>query len=162
MEEKNYTIKGVTHDINAAKIAILGVPDKPGIAYKVFSALAKANIDVDMIVQSVRNDDKKITDIVFTVAKSDLQKAKAIVGEVGQEMEVLGVITDEEVAKVSIVGAGMLGYPGIAAEMFGALAAAGVNIEVISTSEISVSCLIKANKIKDAVNAIHNRFFPEK
>jgi aspartate kinase len=162
VEEKTYAIRGVTHDTDIAKIAMLGVPDRPGIAFKVFSVLAKANIDVDMIVQSIRNTEENIIDLVFTVAKSDLPKAKAIVSEVGQEIQVLGIIADESVAKVSIVGAGMYGYPGIAAEMFGALAGADINIEVISTSEISVSCLVQADKVKAAVNAIHNRFFPEK
>ncbi|MDR3565440.1 MAG: aspartate kinase [Negativicutes bacterium] len=165
MEEKEFIIRGVTHDTNVAKIAILGVPDKPGIAYKIFSVLAKANIDVDMIVQSIRNADKNINDIVFTIAKPDLIQAKAIIEQSAKEMGFLGVEIEENVAKVSVVGAGMYGSPGIAANMFGALADAGVNIEVISTSEISISCLIQADKVKEAVNAIHARFFkdqPEK
>ena len=162
MEEREFVIRGVAHDLNVAKLAVLGVPDKPGIAYKIFSALANANIDVDMIVQSIRNTDKNINDILFTVAKSDLLPAKNIVEEIGRDLGILGLVIEENVAKVSVVGAGMLGSPGIAAEMFGALADAGVNIEVISTSEISISCLIAADKVKEAVNAIHNRFFPEK
>lgn len=162
MEEREFVIRGVAHDLNVAKIAVLGVPDKPGVAYKIFSALAKANIDVDMIVQSIRNTDKNINDILFTVAKPDVAQAKGIVEEIGKELGVLGVLVEENVAKVSVVGAGMLGSPGIAAEMFGALGEAQVNIEVISTSEISISCLIQADKVKEAVNAIHNRFFPEK
>lgn len=161
MKEREFVIRGVAHDLNVAKIAILGVPDKPGIAYKIFSALAKANVDVDMIVQSIRDTDKHITDMLFTVAKPDLLQAKTIVEELGKELEVLGILVDEQVAKVSVVGAGMLGSPGIAAAMFGALGDAGVNIEVISTSEISISCLIQADKVNEAVNAIHNRFFPE-
>lgn len=162
MEEREFVIRGVAHDLNVAKIAVLGVPDKPGVAYKIFSALAKAHIDVDMIVQSIRNTDKNINDILFTVAKPDLAQTKVIIEEIGKELGVLGVIAEENVAKVSIVGAGMLGSPGIAAEMFGALGDAQVNIEVISTSEISISCLIQADQVKAAVNAIHNRFFPEK
>lgn len=161
MEEKEYIVRGVTHDANVAKIAILGVPDRPGIASKVFSVLARARIDVDMIVQSIRNTGENVTDMVFTVAKPDLDRAKAVIGELGQELEVLGIVTNENVAKVSIVGAGMYGHPGIAADMFAALADVGVNIEVISTSEISVSCLIQADKVKEAVNSIHSRFFPE-
>lgn len=161
MEEREFIIRGVTHDTNVAKVAILGVPDKPGIAYKIFSALANAHIDVDMIVQSIRNADKHINDIVFTIAKADLQQARSIIEDVGKEMGVLGVVVEENVAKVSVVGAGMLGSPGIAATMFGALGDAGVNIEVISTSEISISCLIKSDKVQQAVNAIHARFFPE-
>lgn len=160
MEEKEFIIRGVTHDTNVAKIAILGLPDLPGVAYRIFTALAKANIDVDMIVQSIRNTDKNIIDMVFTVAQPDLPQAKALVEELGTEMQVFGILVDYNVAKVSVVGAGMLGHPGIAANMFGAMSDAGVNIEVISTSEISISCLIQADKVKEAVNAIHTRFFP--
>ena len=162
VEEKEFIIRGVTHDTNVAKIAILGLPDTPGVAYKIFSALAKANIDVDMIVQSIRNTDTKIIDMVFTVAQPDLPQAKALVEEIGTEMQVYGILVDYNVAKVSVVGAGMLGSPGIAANMFGALSDAEVNIEVISTSEISISCLIQEDKVKDAVNAIHTRFFSSK
>ncbi len=159
VEEKDFIVRGVTHDLNVAKAAIMGVPDKPGIAFKVFSALAEANIDVDMIVQSIRNTDKKINDIVFTVSKGDAEQTRIILDKVAADLGVLGVVVDEDVAKVSIVGAGMLGSPGMAARMFGALSGAGINIEVISTSEISLSCLIRAERAKDAVNAIHATFF---
>ena len=138
----------------------MGVPDCPGIAHKIFDALAIANVDVDMIVQSVRNDEKNVTDMLFTVASTDLNNAREIVTNIAKDLQAIGVTIDENVAKVSIVGAGMLGSPGIAASMFGALATAGINIEVISTSEISISCLIKASQVKDAVNAIHDKFFP--
>ncbi|MBP2654344.1 MAG: aspartate kinase, monofunctional class [Firmicutes bacterium] len=161
VEEKEFVIRGVTHDTNVAKVAVLGVPDSPGIAYKIFSALAKANIDVDMIVQSIRNVDKNIIDMVFTIAKPEIVEARAIVEEVGKELNVLGVMIEEDVAKVSVVGAGMFGSPGIAATMFGALSDAGINIEVISTSEISISCLIRAGQVDKAVNAIHACFFKE-
>ena len=161
VEEKDFVVRGVTHDLNVAKAAILGVPDKPGIAFRVFSALDEANIDVDMIVQSIRNTDKKINDIVFTVAKSDAAQTRSILEKVAADLGVLGVVVDEDVAKVSIVGAGMLGSPGMAARMFGALSGSGINIEVISTSEISLSCLIRAERAKDAVNAIHAAFFRE-
>lgn len=160
MDEKEYVIRGVTHDTNVAKVAVLGVPDRPGIAYRLFAALAAARIDVDMIVQSIRNADANINDIVFTVSKADLPQVRSIVAKAGEELGALGIVVEENVAKVSVVGAGMLGHPGIAASMFGALADAGVNIEVISTSEISISCLIQADRVKEAVNAIHNRFFP--
>lgn len=160
VEEKEFIVRGVTHDTNVAKIAMLGVPDCPGIAYKIFSALAKANIDVDMIVQSIRNTDKNIIDMVFTVTQADLPQAKTLVEEIGTEINVFGILVDYNVAKVSVVGAGMLGNPGIAADTFGALSSAGINIEVISTSEISISCLIQADRVTDAVNAIHARFFP--
>ena len=161
MEEKDFLVRGVAHDLNVAKVAILGVPDKPGVAFQVFSALAGSHIDVDMIVQSIRNTDRNITDIVFTIAKSEATKAKKIIEHFKEQLGILGVTVDEDVAKVSVVGAGMLGNPGIAATMFGALGNAGVNIEVISTSEISISCLIQADKVKDAVNAIHDSFFKD-
>jgi aspartate kinase len=161
VEEKEYIVRGVAHDTNVAKVAILGVPDKPGIAYEVFSALAENHIDVDMIVQSIRNTDKNINDIVFTIAKPDAIKAKNIIEKIGDKIGIMGVNVEEDVAKVSVVGAGMLGNPGIAATMFGALGKAGVNIEVISTSEISISCLIRADHVREAVNAIHTSFFNE-
>jgi aspartate kinase len=161
MKEREFIIRGVTHDANVAKVAILGVPDQPGIAHTIFSALAEKTIDVDMIVQSIRNVDKKIIDMVFTISKSDVDQAKALVETLVKDMGALGVVVDENVAKVSVVGAGMYGSPGIAATMFGALGEAGVNIEVISTSEISISCLIREEQVKEAVNAIHKKFFAE-
>ena len=160
VEDRSFEIRGVTHDEKVAKIAVLGVPNQPGIAHTIFAALADANIDVDMIVQSIRNIEKNITDMVFTIASSDLPEAKKVVDAVGEKLNAVAVLVEEDVAKVSIVGAGMLGAPGIAARMFGALAKANVNIDIISTSEISVSCLIKGDKVKDAVNAIHEEFFP--
>ena len=160
MEDRPFEIRGVTHDEKVAKIAVLGVPNQPGIAHNIFSALADANIDVDMIVQSIRNIEKNITDMVFTIASSDLPEARKVVDTVANKLNAVSVIVEEDVAKVSIVGAGMLGSPGIAARMFGALAEANVNIDIISTSEISVSCLIKGSQVKDAVNSIHEEFFP--
>ena len=162
MEEKDFVIRGVAHDDKVAKVAVLGVPNNPGIAYSIFSALAEANVDVDMIVQSIRNIEKNVTDMVFTVASSDLSQAKKIVDGVADKLNAIAVLIEEDVAKVSIVGAGMLGNPGIASRMFGALSKAGINIDVISTSEISISCLIKGTQLKEAVNAIHAEFFPEK
>lgn len=162
MEEKDFVIRGVAHDDKVAKIAVLGVPNNPGIAHSIFSALAEASVDVDMIVQSIRNIEKNVTDMVFTVASDDLSQAKKIVDEVADKLNAIAVLIEEDVAKVSIVGAGMLGNPGIAARMFGALSKAGINIDVISTSEISISCLIKGSQLKEAVNAIHEEFFPTK
>ncbi|MBO6304091.1 MAG: aspartate kinase [Selenomonadaceae bacterium] len=160
MEEKSFSIRGVAHDEDVTKVAILGIADTPGVAHKIFDALAKANVDVDMIVQSMRNIEKNITDMVFTVANTDLVKAKEVVEKVAGELNASKVLIEENVTKISIVGAGMLGSPGIAARMFGALAKTGVNIEIISTSEISISCLIKGGSVKEAVNAIHDEFFP--
>ena len=162
MEDKDFVIRGVAHDEKVAKIAVLGIPNTPGIAHEIFSALADANIDVDMIVQSIRNIEKNVTDMVFTVAAGDLSEAKKVVDGVADKLNAVAVLIEEDVAKVSIVGAGMLGNPGTAARMFGALSKAGINIDIISTSEISISCLVRGAKLKEAVNAIHDEFFPNK
>ena len=162
MEDKDFVIRGVAHDEKVAKIAVLGIPNTPGIAHEIFSALAEANIDVDMIVQSIRNIEKNVTDMVFTVATDDLAQAKKVVDKVADKLNAIAVLIEEDVAKVSIVGAGMLGNPGIAARMFGALSKAQINIDIISTSEISISCLVKGSQLKEAVNAIHDEFFPAK
>ena len=162
MEEKDFLIRGVAHDSNVSKVAVLGVPNDPGVAHAIFSALSDRNIAVDMIVQSIRNIEKNVTDMVFTIAQDDLAEAKQIVDGVADKLHAVAVLIEEDVAKVSIVGAGMLGNPGIATRMFGALADAQVNIDAISTSEISISCLIKGSQLKEAANAIHKEFFPEK
>ena len=156
VQEKNFVIRGVAHDTNVAKIVVRGVSDEPGIAYKIFSALAEANIDVDMIVQSASATDHKNDALPLKqmVTMSVIESLKETMHFDKADIEV-------NVAKVSIVGAGMLGSPGIAAGMFGALAKANVNIDVISTSEISVSCLVPEKDVKTAVNAIHEHFFPE-
>lgn len=159
MEEKDFLIRGVAHDENVAKVAILGVPNNPGTAHAIFSALAEKNITVDMIVQSIRNIEKNVTDMVFTITSDDLLEAKIVIDEVADKLNAIAVLIEEDVAKVSIIGAGMLGNPGIAARMFGALSKADVNIDAISTSEISISCLIKRVQLKAAANAIHDEFF---
>lgn len=159
VEEKEFVIRGVTSDINVAKITVNGVPDVPGAAYRIFDALARANITVDMIVQSSSKDNSR-NDIVFTVTKSDLGDAIEALEKLKNEMGLEGVEVEANVAKVSVVGAGMLGNPGIAAGMFGALAKASVNLMIISTSEITISCLIAKDDVMKAVNAIHQHFFP--
>ena len=113
-----------------------------------------------MIVQSVRNIERNVTDMVFTVAVEDLETAREIVDGVAKKLNAISVLVEENVAKVSVVGVGMLGNPGIAARMFGALERANVNIDIISTSEISISCLIRKDKLEEAANAIHDEFFP--
>ena len=160
MEEKSFIIRGVTHDEHVSKVAVLGVSNVPGVAHEIFSALAAANIDVDMIVQSLRSAESSITDMVFTVASMDAVEAKSVVEKISDKIKADAVVIDDDVAKVSVVGAGMLGSPGIAARMFGSLSDVGINIEIISTSEISISCLIKGGSVKDAVNRIHDAFFP--
>ena len=150
-------ISGIAKDENVARIAIEGVPDEPGISFKVFRALAKAKINVDIILQSVGRDGTN--DISFTVAKGDLAEAAAVMNEVVQTVGARGVSVDENVAKVSIVGAGMVSSSGIAALMFEALYDAKINIKMISTSEIKVSVLIETAYADQAVQAIHNKFF---
>lgn len=162
MDRSNDSVRGVAQDAHAARIAILGLKNVPGVAYSLFSVLAEDNITVDMIVQSVRssNDDK--TDIIFTIDDTDLDDAKRVLNKMREEGKIEEVIYDDDTAKVSVVGAGMLGTPGVAARMFGALGRAGVNIDIVSTSEISISCLILRKDLDKAVQAIHDEFFPSK
>lgn len=150
-------ISGIAKDTNVARIAIEGVPDEPGISFKVFRALAKAKINVDIILQSVGRNNTN--DISFTVAKNDLDEAIQIMHDVVDAVGADKVSADGNVAKVSIVGAGMVSSSGIAALMFEALYDAKINIKMISTSEIKVSVLIDAEHADKAVQAIHNKFF---
>ena len=161
MEGLNEAVRGVAQDAHAARIAVLGLRNVPGVAYSVFSALAEDNITVDMIVQSVRNSNDDKTDIVFTIDDTDMEDAKRVLDKMRDEGKVEEVIYDDDTAKVSVVGAGMLGKPGVAARMFGALGRAGINIDIVSTSEISISCLILRKDLTKAVQAIHDEFFPQ-
>lgn len=161
MVEKGFEIRGVANDDKVAKLAVLGIPNTPGVAHEIFSPLAEANIAVDLIVQSIRNAERNVTDMVFTVASDDLPQAKAVLDKIADKLHATGVQVEENVAKVSAVGAGMLGNPGIASRVFGALANAGINIDIISTSEISISCLVRGDQMKAAANAIHDEFFPK-
>ncbi|MGB2782409.1 MAG: aspartate kinase [Atribacterota bacterium] len=149
-------VRGVTQEINVGKIVVQGVPDIPGVAYKLFKALAEEEIIVDMIIQSAHHN--QVNDIAFTVALNDFNKAIRITKHIAEEIRAKGVIHESEVAKVSIVGAGITSDPSIAAGMFGALAKQGINIDMISTSGIRISCLISASRIEDAVRAIHREF----
>ncbi len=155
MKEKAI-ISGVTHDNDEAKITLLGVPDRPGIAAKVFGSLAKGNINVDMIIQNV--SEQGITDISFTVPKDDLAKGKELVEIAVKKLEAKGSTYDDNIAKVSLVGAGMKSHPGVAAKMFEVFAEEGINIEMISTSSIKISCVIKEEDTVKAVSALHNAF----
>ena len=161
MEIKQYLIRGVAQDKNVAKITVLGIPNKPGFAYKIFSELAEKSIDVDMIVQSVRVAKEGVTDITFTVAASDLSAVHDVLDHIRQEIAIEDILIDEHMAKVSVVGAGMAGHPGIAADMFGVLGDLHINIEIISTSEISITCLISEDHLDEAVRAIQAHFFGE-
>ena len=156
VESNKHVITGVADDTNTAKVALVGVENKPGIAAKVFKALAEKNVDVDMIVQSIRSVGEPKTDLIFTIALDDVVLAREVLKELQQTVDIEAVNIDENMAKVSIIGAGMLGQPGVAAQMFDILSKEGINIEIISTSEISISCLVAQNRVKDAVRVIHN------
>ena len=149
-------ISGVAKDTNVARISVIGVPDEPGTAFKLFSRLSAKDINVDIILQSVGRDGTK--DITFTVASGYLKDALAILDDTFSDSQ---VIYDEDVAKVSIVGAGMETHAGVASKMFEALYSAQINIQMIATSEIKVSVLIAREDADRAVRAIHNAFFPE-
>ncbi len=157
---ENVVVSGITHDKNEAKLAISGVPDVPGVAAKIFGVLDQQNVVVDMIVQTASRDGK--TDLSFTVGKTDLPKAREVVERVAREINAGGVETDGEVAKVSIVGVGMRNHSGVAAKMFTVLAAEGINIQLISTSEIKVSCLIHSKYTELAVRSLHTAFGVDK
>jgi aspartate kinase len=149
-------ISGVTYNKNEVKITVSKVPDKPGIASKIFSALADANVVVDMIVQNVSHEN--FNDITFTVVKADGKKAMKITQEIAEGIGGVAVAIDEDIAKVSIVGLGMRSHAGIAAKMFTILGNEGINIELISTSEIKVSCVIESKYGELAVRALHKNF----
>lgn len=150
-------ISGVAKDTDVARVSIIGVPDKPGLAFKIFSRLASKNINVDIILQSIGRNGTK--DISFTVPKSSLESAISILDPYVETIGANSIVYDDRVVKVSIVGAGMESHPGVAAEMFEALYEANINIRMIATSEIKISVLIDAENGDQAVSAIHSKFF---
>ena len=149
-------VTGVTHDRNQAKVSILRVPDRPGIAARVFGAISAKNIVVDMIVQNISQDG--YTDMSFTLPRGDHARAVADLSEVVREIGARGIVHDERVAKVSIVGVGMRSHSGVASTMFATLAREGINIQMISTSEIAVSCVIEDKYAELAVRSLHDAF----
>ncbi len=149
-------IKGVAKDNNVARLSIIGVQDVPGIAFKIFSSLAAKKINVDIILQSIGRNNTK--DIAFTVAADQMEEALEVLDDLKKVMNAKEIVYDDNISKVSIVGAGMATNPGVAAKMFEALADAGINIQMISTSEIKISVLINKDDCKRAVNAIHDAF----
>ena len=152
-------VSGVAKDKNVARLALVGLADQPGIAFKIFSLLAKKDINVDIILQSIGRDESK--DISFTVARDDAETAKAILEELKESIGFKSIEVDDHVAKVSIVGACMAHNAGVASKMFEALYSAGINIQMISTSEIKVCVLVDERDADRAVQAIHDRFFSE-
>jgi aspartate kinase len=159
--EKREAVRGIALDENIAKVGILKVPDRPGIAAKLFGALAAESINVDMIVQSIHSAGA-LADMAFTVERPDMKKAVGVVEKVGKELKAEGVISDPDVCKVSLVGVGMVSQPGTAAKMFVSLSREKINIQMISTSEIKVSCVIKNEQDKTAVQILHKAFGLEK
>lgn len=149
-------ISGVAHDTSEAKVTIRDVPDQPGVAAEVFGRLAEANVNVDMIIQNV--SEEGTTDISFTTPKDDLPGARRAVGDVVAALGARDWTLDESIAKVSLVGAGMKTHPGVAALMFRALADAGVNLDMISTSTIRITAVISADEVEQAVSALHDAF----
>ncbi len=156
--EKPY-VSGVAKDKNIARLALVGLPDQPGTAFRIFSGLAKYKINVDIILQSIGRGNTK--DISFTIARDDMEKAQEILSGMKESLGFDHIDVTDEIAKVSIVGAGMIHNPGVAALMFEALYNAGINIHMISTSEVKVSVLVDKCDADNAVQVIHDRFFEE-
>jgi len=155
MEVRN-KVRSIAHNLNMAKITVIGVPDRPGIAAAIFQPLAKVSISVDTIVQNASINN--ITDLTFTVAKSDLAKAMEVVRSVATSIGAKECVSDSKLGEVSIIGTGMQNTPGFAARMFTALSEKGINIQLITTSEIRITCIIDEDRVKDAVRALHRAF----
>ncbi|MCX6009316.1 MAG: aspartate kinase [Chloroflexi bacterium] len=155
MEVRN-KVRGIAHDLNVAKVTVVGVPDRPGIASAIFEPLAKANVSIDTIVQNASISN--ITDLTFTVARGDLDKAMSLVQPIAKSIGAKECVSDSTLAKVSVVGTGMVNTPGYAANMFRALHEQGINIQLITTSEIRITCIIAEDRVTDALKALHKAF----
>jgi aspartate kinase len=155
MEVRN-KVTGIAHDLDVAKVTVVGVPDRPGIASAIFEPLASANVSVDTIVQNASIDN--ITDVSFTVSRGDLDKAMAIVKQVSAEIGARECVSDATLGKVTIIGTGMQNTPGYAATMFRTLYEKGINIQLITTSEIRITCILAQDQVRDAVRALHEAF----
>ena len=155
MEVRN-KVRGIAHDLDVAKITVVGVPDRPGIAAAIFEPLAKAGISVDTIVQNAGLE--KITDLTFTVARSHLSKAMRLVRPIAESIGAKKCVSDSKLGTVSIIGPGMQNTPGYAARMFRVLSEKDINIQLITTSEIRITCIISGDRVKDAVRALHQAF----
>ena len=155
MEVRN-KMRSIAHDLDVAKIMVVGVPDRPGIAAVIFGPLAEAGISVDTIVQNASIDN--ITDLTFTVTKSDLVKAMIVVEPIARSIGARECVSDARLGTISIIGTGMQNTPGYAARMFSTLSKLGINIQLITTSEIRLTCIIEESRVKDAVRALHQAF----
>jgi aspartate kinase len=148
----------VTHSRDEARVTLLGVPDHPGIAGRIFSALADANVNVDMIIQNEPVSEGAEADMSFTVPRTDLRTARGALDGLIGELGIGAIADDPEMGKVSVVGAGMKTHPGVAAKVFSTLGGEGINIEMISTSPIKISCVVSAASVDRAVRALHHAF----
>jgi len=156
---EDVVVRGVSFDKNQAKVTLVGVPDRPGVAAQVFKAIGEANINVDMIIQNIgHGNGSRATDLSFTVDKPDLAKAKKVIAQLQAEIGFRDLLSDEQIGKLSIVGVGMKSHSGIAGKLFETLAHEGINIGMISTSEIKVSVIIDLAKGDQAVRAVHQAF----
>jgi len=149
-------VRGIAHDLDVAKVTVRHVPDQPGIAAAIFEPLTVAHVSVDTIVQNA--SEEKLTDLTFTVSRTDLRKALSVIEKTAKEIGAREVVSDEKLGKVSIVGTGMQSAPGYASRMFRTLSDAGINIDMISTSEIRITCIVEEARVKDAVKALHKAF----
>ena len=156
--ELHKPVTGVASDLSKLRVVVCDVKDNPGTAAILFDSLAKENISVDMIIQSYARKNLNTNDIAFTIEKSDLERTRQILEYVKPELGYTNIFVDDKIAKISIIGAGMIGRPGIAAKMFRTLANQGINIKMISTSEIKISCLVDDIHADDAVEALHTMF----
>lgn len=153
---ERFVVSGITLDEKEAKVTIKKVPDEPGTAGYIFTQLAKANINVDMIIQTSTKQGKN--DISFTIKEEDLEDTRKAMEKIREELEMEEIIYDSDMAKVSLIGAGMQSHPGVAARMFTCIGKKKTNIDMISTSEIKISCVVRKNEGKEAVRAIHQEF----
>jgi aspartate kinase len=149
-------VRGIAQDLNVAKLTIRGVPDKPGIAAAIFEPLTEAHVSVDTIVQNA--SEENLTDLTFTISRSDLRRALPVVEQTARKVGARDVVSDDKLGKVSIVGTGMQSGPGYASLMFRTLFEQGINIEMISTSEIRITCIVHEDRVNDAVQALHKAF----
>jgi aspartate kinase len=151
-------IAGVAHDRSEAKITVVGVPDRAGMAAEIFQAVARAEINIDMIVQNVSASETGLTDISFTLPKTDGQIGMQALAQIQNQVGFATLLYDDHIGKLSLIGAGMRSHPGVSATLFQALADAGINIEMISTSEIRVSVVTRDDQLDEAVRAVHTAF----
>jgi aspartate kinase len=159
MEVRN-KVRGIAHDLDVAKVTLEGIPNQPGIAAAIFEPLAAAGVSVDTIVQNAFLDNA--TDLTFTITRGELKKALEVVGPIARKIQAQKVESDDKLGKISIVGTGMQNTPGYASKMFAALSKEGINIQLITTSEIRITCIIDESRVKDAARALHKAFELEK